>query len=71
MMGYTQEELVQYFTEHIQAIIQERKAQGHPWTEEAVFAEIKDWYNGYRFSKAETYVYNPFSTLNYLLKKRT
>ena len=59
MMGYTQEELGQYFAEHLQAITQERNAQGQPWTEEEVFAEIKDWYNGYRFSKAETYVYNP------------
>ena len=71
MMGYTQEELGQYFAEHLQAITQERNAQGQPWTEEEVFAEIKDWYNGYRFSKAETYVYNPFSTLNYLLLKNS
>ena len=69
MMGYTQEELGQYFAEHLQAITQERNAQGQPWTEEEVFAEIKDWYNGYRFSKAETYVYNPFSTSGLLQRK--
>ena len=51
MMGYTQEELVQYFSKHLQAITQERNAQGQPSTEEAVLAEIKDWYNGYRFSE--------------------
>ena len=53
----------------MQAITQERNAQGQPSTDEEVLAEIKDWYNGYRFSKAKTYVYNPFSTLNYLDEK--
>ena len=67
MMGYTQEELVQYFSKHLQAITQKRNAQGQPSTEEAVLAEIKDWYNGYRFSEEAIYVYNPFSTLRPLL----
>ena len=70
MMGYTQEELGKYFAEHIQAITQERTQQGQPWTEEEVLAEIKAWYNGYRFSEEAIYVYNPFSTLNYLRKKK-
>ena len=65
MMGYTQEELIQCFDEHIQAIAQERNQEGQPSTKEEVLAEIKDWYNGYRFSKAEAYVYNPFSTLHF------
>ena len=69
MMGYTQEELIEYFGQHIQAITQERNAQGQSTNEEEVLAEIKDWYNGYRFSKAESYVYNPFSTLKYLAEK--
>ena len=69
MMGYTQEELTEYFGQHIQAITQERNAQGQSSNEEEVLAEIKDWYNGYRFSKAERYVYNPFSTLKYLAEK--
>ena len=38
-MGYTQEELVQYFAEHVQAITQERNQQGQPSTEEEVLAE--------------------------------
>ena len=70
MMGYTQEEIGQYFGEYVQAITQDRNVQGQPSTEEEVLAEIKDWYNGYRFSKVETYVYNPFSTLNYLDEKQ-
>ena len=69
MMGYTQEELTEYFGQHIQAITQERNAQDQSTNEEEVLAEIKDWYNGYRFSKAERYVYNPFSTLKYLAEK--
>ena len=69
MMGYTQEELVQYFGQYVQAIVQKKNQQGKPSTKEEVLAEIKDWYNGYRFSKAERYVYNPFSTLKYLAEK--
>ena len=69
MMGYTQQELIEYFDQHIQAIAQEKNQQGEPSTKEKVLEEIKDWYNGYRFSKSETYVYNPFSTLNYLDEK--
>ena len=59
MMGYTEGELVQYFDEHIKAITQERSAQGQPITEEDVLAEIRQWYNSYRFSKGDTCVYNP------------
>ena len=62
MMGYTQEELGQYFGQHVQTIAQESNQQGQSWTEEEVLAEIKDWYNGYRFSEETIYVYNPFST---------
>ena len=69
MMGYTQEELIEYFGQHIQDIAQTRNQKGQATSEEDILAEIKDWYNGYRFSKAETYVYNPFSTLNYLDEK--
>ena len=65
MMGYTYEEIVQYFDEHVQAIAQEQSR-----TVEDVLAEIKTWYNGYRFAEEEIYVYNPFSTLNYLSKRK-
>ena len=70
MMGYTQEELGQYFGQYVQAIAQKRNQQGQPSTDEEVLAEIKDWYNGYRFSEETIYVYNPFSTLNYLDEKK-
>ncbi|MEL6607246.1 MAG: AAA family ATPase, partial [Bacteroidota bacterium] len=61
IMGYTEEELKTYFAEHIQLVAQHRGC-----TKEEILTEVKEWYNGYRFSKAETYVYNPFSTLNYM-----
>ena len=70
MMGYTQEELIECFDEHIQDIVQTRNRKGQATSEEDILAEIKDWYNGYRFSEEEIYVYNPFSTLNYLDEKK-
>ncbi len=36
---------------------------GHP----EKFEEVKQWYDGYRFGNAE--VYNPFSVMNYVLRK--
>ncbi|MEL7062713.1 MAG: AAA family ATPase, partial [Bacteroidota bacterium] len=69
MMGYTEEELTEYFDAHIEAIAEERNAQGKSITKDHVLTEIKAWYNGYRFSKADTQVYNPFSTLNFLDEK--
>ena len=69
MMGYTQEELKSYFSEHIESVIQNRKEKGNPTTKNDIFNEIRTWYNGYRFSREETYVYNPFSTLNYMDEK--
>ena len=69
MMGYTQEELKSYFSEHVELIVQNRKEKGGSATKNDIFDEIRTWYNGYRFSKAETYVYNPFSSLNYMDEK--
>ncbi|MEL6412765.1 MAG: AAA family ATPase, partial [Bacteroidota bacterium] len=59
--GYTEDELRQAFEEHIEAI-----ARGRGASAEEVLTEIKAWYNGYRFSEGETFVYNPFSTLKYM-----
>lgn len=68
-MGYTEEELVNSFSEHIGAIVQERKKEGILQTKDDVIEEIRTWYNGYRFSRADLSVYNPFSTLNYMDEK--
>lgn len=70
MMGYTEEELVQGFTQHIQAIARERGQEGQQLTEEEVLEQIRYWYNGYRFSESDVCVYNPFSTLNFLEDKK-
>ena len=57
MLGYTEEDLDEYFGEHMAA---HAKVMG--LSDEAYRAELKRWYNGYRFSpdKAVT-VYNPVS----------
>ena len=69
MMGYTEEELKSYFSKHIESIIKNRKELGNPTTKDSILNEIRTWYNGYRFSRAETCVYNPFFTLNYMDEK--
>jgi len=67
MMGYTEEEIKEIFSEHIQSVVENRKnRQESLITEKSILEEIRIWYNGYRFSRAETCVYNPFSTINYL-----
>ena len=38
-------------------------------TEGEVLNEIKEWYNGYRFTKRDTSVYNPYSTLKFMRTK--
>ena len=71
MMGYTDEELKTNFQDHICAIVNERNLQGGLVTEEDIIDEVRNWYNGYRFSKSDVCVYNPFSTLNFMDKKET
>lgn len=71
MMGYTEEELKANFQDHICSIVNERNQQGHLVTEENIIDELRNWYNGYRFSKSDVCVYNPFSTLNFMDKKET
>ena len=61
LMGYTDTELKANFDDHIQHVAKARKLGF-----DAIIEELKRWYNGYRFSKEEISVYNPYSTLNYL-----
>ena len=58
MLGYTQTELEHYFTDRIDIL-----AKYEQINRIALLEKIKHWYNGYRFSKENTSVYNPFSTL--------
>jgi len=58
LVGMTEQELIDNYTPYIQAI-----ADSNKWTIEQVLEKIRYWYNGYRFSKSESRVYNPWSTL--------
>ena len=63
-LGYTQEELEQYFGEHIQAFCVENNIKY-----EATIEQLKQWYDGYRFSLERNFrVYNPISVMSALLK---
>lgn len=57
LLGYTQEELTQYFSEGIKNLAIEENS-----TEAACLAKIKDWYNGFSWDGVN-FVYNPFSFL--------
>ncbi len=61
LLGYTQKEVEFYFQEHIEKIAHQQKSNAA-----AIIEDVRLWYNGYRFSKEETYVYNPYSVLLYL-----
>jgi hypothetical protein len=58
LLGYTQEELTDYFSLEIDSLAQKKGL-----SRQVLLDKIKHWYNGYRFSKEEISVYNPFSTL--------
>ena len=62
LLGYTEQELKDYFFEYIKNIISIKKNISI----EHIFDTIKDWYNGYRFSKDNIKVYNPYSVLHFL-----
>jgi len=71
MMGYTEEELKANFQGYIKDIAEKRSKQGNLVSEEGLIEEIRTWYNGYRFSKNDVCVYNPFSTLNFMDRQET
>ncbi|CDK30887.1 ATP-binding protein [Candidatus Babela massiliensis] len=64
LLGYTQQELIDNFMPYINNFANQENI-----TSEALIDKLKKWYNGYRFSKIDTRVYNPFSVL-YALDKR-
>lgn len=63
--GITEEELVAYFAPEIKAL-----AEALQLTHEATIATLKKRYDGYLFSEDGEHVYNPFSLLNVLQKKK-
>ncbi|MEI6139444.1 MAG: AAA family ATPase [Mariniphaga sp.] len=56
MYGYTQEEVEHYFADRIDALADKNKADRIDYRQ-----EIQKWYNGFRFHKNATTVYNPVS----------
>lgn len=63
LVGYTDEEVDRYLSEHIQVFADARQ-ENYQETRQT----LKAWYNGYRFTKHFTKVYNPFSLNNCLTK---
>ncbi|MBN1873319.1 MAG: AAA family ATPase [Anaerolineae bacterium] len=61
LLGYTQEELERYFTPHLAHF-----AGGLGFAPAELVARMRTYYDGYRFTKKEITVYNPFSTLKAL-----
>lgn len=64
LLGYTQQEVEQYFADYLNAYCQEK---GRP--REAALAEIQAWYDGYSWNGKDR-VYNPVSMLNFFSKKQ-
>ena len=56
MLGYTQEELEENFSEYIDKAIKEQNIE-----REEYLQEVKRWYDGYKFSANGESVYNPVS----------
>ena len=61
LLGYTEEELGRHFGEAIRAL-----SAKEGWTYEKTLEKIRAWYNGYRFSREPTTVYNPVSVMSLL-----
>jgi hypothetical protein len=64
MLGYTQSELETDFADHIRFFAKESGG-----SEQSVIDQLRDHYNGYRFSEKDVKVYNPFSVLKALDEK--
>lgn len=64
LLGYTQEEIDKYFSGYVQDFVHQKDR-----TAQKIMDELKQWYNGYRFSSEKIYVYNPFSVLYCLQDK--
>lgn len=63
LLGYTEDELSNYFSEHIKTIADKIKLNT-----DLLRQEIKNWYNGYSWD-GKNFVYNPFSILSLFYHK--
>ena len=66
LMGYTEKEMKENFSEHLENVAQVRGMQ-----EEEILEEMREWYNGYSFCEKILKVYNPFSTLRFFKSKKS
>ncbi len=64
LVGYTEAEMHTYFDDYL-----ELAATENDTTKEALFQQIKQWYNGYSWDTKQ-YVYNPFSVLSYFADRK-
>lgn len=64
MFGYTREELEADFTPYIK-----RLAEATGISRSEIMKKLENHYNGYRFSRRDVRVYNPFSILSVLIHK--
>lgn len=69
LLGYTDNEIQDYMRDRIKKIAEQRSLFKDT-SECDVLAEMKEWYNGYRFSWGALPVYNPHSTLSFLKNGR-
>ena len=63
MFGYTQDELLKYFDEYLEDAVKTgiKDRRGNPFSKEGLIAEIKRWYDSFKFSEDGKNVYNPVS----------
>jgi hypothetical protein len=61
LLGYTKSEIEHYFAEFVAKYCEDKRL-----SYQEVMKEMEVWYNGYRFSREDKKVYNPFSILHYL-----
>ena len=69
LLGYSSEELEEYFSEYIDnaVAVLNKKQHTESYTHETVVAELKRNYDGYSFDEeCMHHVYNPWSILNFL-----
>ena len=65
LCGITKDELVNYFDEEIAAMAEMRKCP-----KEEMYIRLKKQYDGYHFTEKMTDIFNPFSVLNAMSKKK-